>query len=147
MTDYTKLLDLYSSPSRIKNDLCGSTLRKKYRGYFEIIALLLEAAKDNSSTRFSIMKHASINYNQLKKYLYSLIEMGFIKINKEEKQCFYMTTEKGLDFLRQYYVLLGMLLNAISKNQVNIAYEVEYHATNIKQQPGTQVVTSLQHNP
>jgi predicted transcriptional regulator len=147
MTDYTKLLDLHSPSSRVKNDLYGSPLHKKYRGHFEIIALLLEAAKDNGSTRFLIMKNASINYNQLKKYLHSLIEIGFIKIDKKEEQCFYITTEKGLDFLRQYYVLLGMLLNAFSKSQASIVYEAEYHATNMKQQHGTQLVTSLQHNP
>jgi predicted transcriptional regulator len=147
MTDCAELLDLNSWSSHIKNDLYGSPLHKKYRGHFEIIALLLEAAKDRESTRFSIMKHASINYKQLKKYLYSLIEIGFIKIDKKEEQCFYITTEKGLGFLKQYYVLLGMLFNAFSRSQTSIVYEAEYHATSMKQQFGTQLATSLQHNP
>jgi predicted transcriptional regulator len=137
MTDYTKLLDLCSSP-----------LHKKYRGHFEIIALLLEAVKDNGATRFSIMKHASINYNQLKKYLSSLTEIGFMDIDRKEDQCFYRTTEKGLEFLRQYYVLLGILLNAFARNKLaSIVYEAEYDATSVQQQSATQLVTSLQHNP
>jgi predicted transcriptional regulator len=131
----------------MKHNLCTSPLHKKYRGHFEIIALLLEAVKDNGATRFSIMKHASINYNQLK-YLHSLTEIGFIKIDKKEDQCFYRTTEKGLDFLRQYYVLLGMLLSAFARNKpASIVYEAEYDATSAQQQSATQLVTSLQHNP
>jgi predicted transcriptional regulator len=148
MTDYTKLLDLCSSSSYMKHDLCTSPLHKKYRGHFEIIALLLEAVKDNGATRFSIMKHASINYSQLKKYLYSLTEIGFIKMDRKEDQCFYRTTERGLDFLRQYYVLLGMLLNAFARNKLaSVVYEAEYDATSVQQQSATQLVTSLQHNP
>jgi predicted transcriptional regulator len=148
MTDYTKLLDLCSSSSHIKNDLFSSPLHKKYRGHFEIVALLLEAVKDNGATRFSIMKHASINYNQLKKYLRSLTEIGFIDIDRKEERCFYRTTEKGLDFLRQYYVLLGMLLNAFERNKsASIVYEAEYDVTSVQQQSATQLVTSLRHNP
>lgn len=148
MTDHTKLLDLCSSSSHIKHDLSSSPLHKKYRGHFEIIALLLEAVKDNRATRFSIMKHANTNYNQLKKYLHSLTEIGFIEMDKKEDQCFYRTTEKGLDFLRQYYVLLGMLLNAFARSKpVSIIYEGEYDPTSVRQRSATQLVTSLQHNP
>jgi len=148
MKNYMKTLDLCSSPSYMKHNLCTSPLHKKYRGHFEIIALLLEAVKDNGATGFSIMKHASINYNQLKKYLHSLTEIGFIDIDRKEEQCFYRTTEKGLDFLRQYYVLLGMLLNAFARNKpASIVYEAEYDATSVQQQSATQLVTSLQYNP
>jgi len=148
MKNYTKMLDLCSSPSYMKHNLCTSPLHKKYRGHFEIIALLLEAVKDNGATRFSIMTHAGINYNQLKKYLHSLTEIGFIEIDKKEDQYLYRTSEKGLDFLRQYYVLLGMLLSALARNKpASIVYEAEYDATSVQQQSATQLVTSLQHNP
>jgi predicted transcriptional regulator len=137
------MLDLCSSPSYMKNNLCTSPLHKKYRGHFEIIALLLEGGTNNDATRFTIMKNASINYKQLKKYLHSLTEMGFIEMDKKEERCFYRTTEKGLDFLRQYHVLLGMLLSAFAKNtHVNI-----YGPTSVQQQSVTQLVTSLSHNP
>jgi predicted transcriptional regulator len=146
MTDYTKLLDLCSSPSYMKHNLCSLPLHKKYRGHFEIIALSLEATRDNGATAFSIMKHASINYSQLKKYLHSLIEIGFITVNREKDQCFYRTTEKGIDFLREYYVLLGMLLSAFEKNKpASTVYEGAYEAATVKQQPAPQLVASLQH--
>jgi len=132
----------------MKHNLCTSLLHKKYRGHFEIIALLLEAVKDNGATRFSIMTHAGINHNQLKKYLPSLTEIGFIETDKKEDQYLYRTSEKGLDFLRQYYVLLGMLLSALARNKPpSIVYEAEYDATSVQQQSATQLVTSLQHNP
>jgi len=89
--------------------------RKKYRSHFEIIASMLEAVKDNSVGRFSLMKYANINCTQLKKYLESLTEMGLIDMNIKEGQVLYSTSDKGLTFLKQYYVLLGMLLSKRTK--------------------------------
>jgi len=132
MVDYAKTFDLCSSSSHVKDSLCNLPLRKKYRGYFEIIALLLEAVKDDDATRFSIMTHASINFNQLKKYLQTLTEIGFIEMDKKENKCLYRISEKGLDFLRQYHVLLGMLLSASARNKpTSIVYEAEYDAASI----------------
>jgi len=87
------------------------TFNKKYRSHLEIVALIIEAVKNKDVGNSSIMKHANINYMQLKKYLNSLAEMGFIKPSIEKDQVYYKATEKGLAFLRQYYVLLGMLLD------------------------------------
>jgi len=84
---------------------------KKYRSHLEIVALVIEAVKNKDAGNSSIMRHANINYMQLKKYLNSLAEMGFIEPNIENGQISYKATERGLAFLRQYYVLLGMLLN------------------------------------
>ena len=85
--------------------------RKKNRSHFEIIASTLEAVKDNGTSRYSIMKHVGSNFAELKKYLESLTEMGFIETDIKEDRVLYRVSEKGLDFLRQYYVLLGMLLS------------------------------------
>ncbi len=90
--------------------------RKKYRSHFEIIASMLEAVKDISVGRFSLMKYANINCAQLKKYLGSLTEMGLIEVNIKEGQVLYSTSDKGLTFLKQYYVLLGMLLSKRAKS-------------------------------
>jgi predicted transcriptional regulator len=98
------------SPSREKYNLCRLPLGKKYRSHFEIIALILEAAKDGGEGRFAIMKRASVNCTQLEKFLNSLVETGFIEIDNMEGRRLVRATEKGLSFLRQYYVLLGMLL-------------------------------------
>jgi predicted transcriptional regulator len=147
MTGYVKMFDSCSSPSCMKNNLYTLPLHKKYRGHFEIVALLLEAVKDNGATRFSIMRYSSTNYKQLEKYLDSLTEIGFIEMNKVENQCLYRATEKGLNFLRQYYALLGIFLSALAGNKpVNIAYETEHDSTAAQRQSATQLVTSLRHN-
>ena len=86
--------------------------RKKNRSHFEIIASMLEAMRDNSRALYPIMKHAGSNYTELKKYLNSLTEIGFIEKDIKQGRVLYRASEKGLNFLRQYYVLLGMLFNA-----------------------------------
>jgi predicted transcriptional regulator len=99
-------------PLRNKYSSCKLPLGKKYRSHFEIIALILEAVKNGGEGRFSIMKHASVNCAQLEKFLGSLTEMGFIEIDAKESRVRCRATERGLAFLRQYYVLLGMLLTS-----------------------------------
>jgi predicted transcriptional regulator len=84
---------------------------KKYRGHFEIMALLLEAVKGDGAPRFSIMRQAGINCVQLKKYLGSLRELGFLEKELRDGRVLYRANERGIEFLKQYYVLLGMLLN------------------------------------
>ncbi len=94
-------------------------LRKKYRDNFEIIALMLELTRNTSHTRFSIMSQAKINCGQLKKYLHSLTEMGFLRTGLENGHISYRTSDKGLEFLRQYYTLLGMLFKASGPGDLN----------------------------
>lgn len=96
---------------RMELNLSWLPLRKKYRTHLEIMALMLETVKDNGVTQYSLMKQASINFGQLKKYLKYLIEIGFIETDVKEDRVLYRAGEKGLDFLRQYHVLRGMLLS------------------------------------
>jgi predicted transcriptional regulator len=93
-------------------------LRKKYRSHFEIIALLLEAVKGDGAPRFSIMRQAGINCVQLKKYLGSLHELGFLEKELRDGRVLYRASDKGLEFLKQYYVLLTMLLNTYADNRL-----------------------------
>jgi predicted transcriptional regulator len=86
-----------------------SKLDKKYRGHFEIIALILDSARDKYITKFSIVKYSKINYSQLKKYLPILIEMRLIKACVFDGQVLYKTSVQGIDFLRQYYALLDVI--------------------------------------
>ena len=131
-----------------KYNSCRLALRKKYRSHFEIMGLVLEAVKDNGTARFSIMKYADINCAQLKKYLQALIDIGFIQADMKEGRVAYRATEKGLDFLRQYYVLLGMLLSASTRNNpTNIAHETEYYTFNRRQRSIAQIVARLRHAP
>jgi len=103
---------LFLPPSRKYNLSSLQPLHKKYRSHFEIIGLVLEAVKAESATPFSIMKHASVNFTQLKKYLKSLTEIGFLEVEIRRSTIFYRASKEGLEFLRQYYVLVDMLLNA-----------------------------------
>ena len=92
-------------------NLCCVIWRKKNRGPLEIIASILEAVKSNGTSRYSLMTHIGSNSATLKKYLESLTEMGFIETNIKDGRILYRASEKGLDFLRQYYVLLGKMLS------------------------------------
>jgi len=87
-------------------------LSKKYRSYFEIIASIMDALKSGTMDKYCLMKDTGINYAQLKKYLDSLARIGFIQLDIRKRQIQYEATEKGLCFLEQYFVLLGMLWNA-----------------------------------
>ncbi len=97
-------------PLQKRYRLCGFALGKKYRSHFEIIALMVEAVRDAGQPKFSIMQHASINCGQADKFLSSLISMGFIEQYIMSGRPMYRASERGLAFLRQYYVLLGMFL-------------------------------------
>jgi len=92
--------------------------RKKYRSYFEIIASILEAIKNGVTVKYSLMKYVGTNSTQLKKYLECLIQMGLIEVNIKNGQIFYETSERGLEFLRQYYVLLNILSGASNRKSI-----------------------------
>ena len=111
-------------------------LHKKYRSYFEIVALMLEATKESDTTRYLIMKRAGVNCKEARKYSQSLVEIGFIEVCVEEGRMLYKASEKGLDFLRQYYVLLGLLLNNCASKD----------ATSVSRRPGPQILAPLQSN-
>ena len=97
-------------PLQKRYRLSGFPLGKKYRSHFEIIALIVEAVKDAGQPKFSIMKHASINCGQADKFLASLSQMGFVVQYMLSGRPMYRASERGLAFLRQYYVLLSMFL-------------------------------------
>jgi predicted transcriptional regulator len=85
---------------------------KKYRSHFEIMASILDVARNNSGDRYSLMKHSSVNYAQLKKYLGFLIRIRFVEVEMRERRIRYCATERGLAFLKQYHILLEMLADA-----------------------------------
>ena len=85
--------------------------RKKNRSHFEIIASMLEVVKDKCTSKYSLMKHTGTNFVELKKYLESLTEMGFIEADIKNGQVLYRASDRGIDFLRHYYSLLGMMVS------------------------------------
>jgi|GEM_PF-626526 len=100
-------------------NLLNLPFHKKYRSPFDIVASMLEVMKDQEMGRFSLMKHTTINTVQVKSYLESLVQMGFVRTEKRYSQILYRTTEKGIEFLRQYHVLQGMLLDTNIRNSPN----------------------------
>jgi predicted transcriptional regulator len=113
MANRVRSVDMLCLPGGKKYNLSSlQPLHKKYRSHFEIIGLVLEAVKAESATPFSIMKHANVNFMQLKKYLKSLTEMGFLEVEIRKSTIFYRASKEGLEFLRQYYALVEMLLTA-----------------------------------
>ncbi len=96
----------------LEQNLGSLPLQKKYRSHLDIMALILDTAKDRSKSRFSISRQANINYIQLKKFLNSLLQMRFIEMDVRNGVVMYRTGERGRIFLRQYCVLLGMIASA-----------------------------------
>lgn len=149
MANYTRELGSSYVPLSMKyrtSRLNG--LRKKYRSDFEIIARVLEAVKENDATRFYIMKRAGINCAQLKRYLGSLTDVGLIEKSARDGRVSYWTSEKGLGFLKQYYVLLSMLLSTSARNRfTSMDYAAGCGASNAQPHSVMPITTPIQHPP
>ena len=93
-------------------------MQKRYRNTFEIFAMMIDAVKENKgkgTPRFSIMRNTSINSAQLKRYLESLSDMGFVEVGNAGDRVVYRATDRGLDFLRQYNILQRLMLERMSQ--------------------------------
>ena len=85
----------------------------KYRGRTEILGNILDAA-NGGTTKTKIMYKAFLSYNQLKEYLFILIENNLIEyIDGVHK---FKTTEKGLNFLKMHNQIGELLLTTIKNN-------------------------------
>ncbi len=71
------------------------------RGELDILADILEAA-EGGTKKTQIVYRANLNFSVVKRYLRKLLETGFIRIEGR----FYVTTEKGLEFLDNYRKLM-----------------------------------------
>jgi len=109
----------------------------------ELIALILEAVKNNSATLYPLMKYTSTNYAQLKKYLELLIGIGFIEACVEDDKVLYGVSGRGLAFLRQYNALRDILLSAYYQNKpVDIAEE-KYNQSDVQQDVATDLAAPV----
>ena len=112
-----------------KYHTCGFPLGKKYRSHFEIIALIVEAVKEGGQAKFSIMKHANVNCGQVNKFLDSLIQMGFVEQSTIDGRPTYRASSRGQSFLRQYYILLSMLMTSQKDAmRMPIVYEEQFRS-------------------
>ncbi len=71
----------------------------KYRSRTEVVANILQAAI-GGATKTKIMYRAFLSFAQLKEYFLILEENGLLQYNKEQAK--FMTTSKGIKFLRIY---------------------------------------------
>ncbi|UCG37472.1 MAG: hypothetical protein JSV64_04165 [Candidatus Bathyarchaeota archaeon] len=74
----------------------------KYRDRITIFKDVLKTIKrcDEGGRKYTIMRRASLSYDQLNKYLLFLTNMGYIKEIPEPDGRKYQVTEKGSVFLR-----------------------------------------------
>ncbi len=74
----------------------------KYRDRVTIFRDVLKTIKrcDSGGRKYTIMRHASLSYDQLNKYLLFLTNMGYIKEIAEPDGKKYEVTEKGSVFLK-----------------------------------------------
>jgi len=74
----------------------------KYRDRITIFRDVLKTIQrsDEGGRKYTIMKHASLSYDQLNKYLLFLTNMGYIKEIAEPDGRKYEVTEKGSMFLK-----------------------------------------------
>jgi hypothetical protein len=95
-----------------------------------------------------MMTYTNTNSKQLERYLQILRRIGFINMVVGKDQFLYRTSEAGLEFLRQYYVLLGMLLGASARiRSVAAPYDIPSSQSSLKGQNPTQVVAHLKRIP
>jgi len=75
----------------------------EHRNQLNIIADILRVAMDEP-LKTHIMYRANLSHAQLKSYLNSLLEMGFLTVvtDSTDARPRYRVTEKGLQFLKDY---------------------------------------------
>ena len=83
------------------------------RSRTEIVGNILDAA-NGGATKTKIMYTAFLSYNQLKEYLFILIENNLIEYLDGTQT--YKTTEKGLNFLKMHNQIGELLLITIKNN-------------------------------
>jgi len=67
----------------------------------DVISSILEAAT-NGTKKTRIMYKAALNFKQMQKYLPLLLKRGLLENVQTDRGPLYITTEKGLNFLKKY---------------------------------------------
>jgi len=89
----------------------------KRRCEYDIVASILITSK-KGATRTQIMYCANLSFALLNKYLNFLISDGLLEYKKERKNGFYVTSEKGDNFLASYRRIQAICKKVV-KNLVN----------------------------
>jgi len=83
----------------IRPDSLGLTTRKN-RNRFQIAQDILEVAREGAG-KTRIMYRANLSFKLLENYLTALVRSGLLKVKEGERKT-YLTSEKGLQFLREF---------------------------------------------
>jgi predicted transcriptional regulator len=89
----------------------------KKRDQAQIIKSILEAAMGEGVTITALMNKAALSSEQMKQYLSYCVDKGLLdwKASKKNK-CFYLTTPKGVRFIRTVESISDLLsLNSSSR--------------------------------
>jgi predicted transcriptional regulator len=76
------------------------------RSQFEILAEVLELCR-KPTTRTRIMYNTNMSYSGMQKFMKHLQKLELLKLADDAKK--YVTTEKGLEFVRRYAGLHDLL--------------------------------------
>jgi len=76
---------------------------RKNRNRFQITQAILQIARDGSR-KTRIMNRANLSFKLLEKYLTTLVRAGLLKVKEAERKT-YTTSEKGLQFLKEFEAL------------------------------------------
>lgn len=86
----------YDNITKVNSNLTS----RKNRNKFQITQAILEVAKDGvGKTR--IMYGANLSFRLLEDYLAILVKSGLLRVKEGERKM-YMTSDKGLQFLREF---------------------------------------------
>lgn len=97
-----RLKKVIVSCNGVREENSNSAARKN-RNKFQITQAILEVAKDGvGKTR--IMYRANLSFKLLEDYLAVLVRSGLLRVREGERKM-YMTSEKGLQFLREFEAL------------------------------------------
>ena len=85
----------------------------KYRSRTELVSMILETA-NGGATKTNIMYSAFLSYNQLKEYLFVLIENNLLEYLEGSRT--FKTTEKGLNVLKMHREMTELLQTKIGND-------------------------------
>lgn len=90
-------------------------LNRKKRNREEIIASVLDTAR-YGATKTRIMYVGSLSFRQLQKYLNYTVEMRLISLDSKAGK--YLTTNKGLEYLKCFEEVQSIENNVIEKRRL-----------------------------
>ena len=88
------------------------------RGFLEINSDILESILDGPLLKTHIISKSKIDSRTITKYLSTLELVGMIK--KPNERLLFEITQKGIDFVHQYQMLVNMIEDDLEKIGVDI---------------------------